>query len=463
MLHKIRRFLLSPGYLPIPLAVGVLGLFGGEKTAFLSMVLNALLVALVLFVCDDMLPAFLPAFSIIVIGTTLLSNLEIVLPLIPFAIPAALGLIFHLICYRRPLYIGKSLYGLIAASAAVLLSGIGTSLSTRDYTSLAAVYHIIGLSVGLIVLYFLFASNRRAERTYDPIDYFLLSMMLLGLLCAAVILRNFLQWLIPNFSLLQLKDSGNLHAYFTNIPYRNTIATLLIMCIPSAFYFAKRVAVPLLEIGFFLVGLFTYLALVLTIARTALVFGTILLILCLVYYLHGKGSRRVKCFNFFLLLVGAIGALSLLGEPLYSLFELRMKNGLVSAGEVRVKLLLCSFDDVISHPIFGIGITSTIHSDLYSAPGCIGWYHMYFPQLWGSMGTVGLVAYTYQLILRAKLIFTKPDAQSIAMGLVYLGLFLYSQTDPGEFAPIPYAVITVLLFVLLEGREKQFAQPKLEE
>ena len=82
---------------------------------------------------------------------------------------------------------------------------------------------------------------------------------------------------------------------------------------------------------------------------------------------------------------------------------------------------------------------------------------------WGSMGLFGIVAYMGQLALRARLVLTKPDMQSIAMGLVYLGLFLYSQTDPGEFAPIPYAVLSVPLFMLLEGRSQAVKQQANEQ
>ena len=124
--------------------------------------------------------------------------------------------------------------------------------------------------------------------------------------------------------------------------------------------------------------------------------------------------------------------------------------------------LLRSIRDFWEHPWFGIGISSTANTDIYSAEGCICWYHMYFPQIWGSMGLLGLIAYALQFFFRAKLVFTNPDMQSLGMGLVYLGLFLYSQTDPGEFAPIPYAVLAVPLFVLLEGRARKLKKAEKE-
>ncbi|MBO5270174.1 MAG: hypothetical protein J6B77_05270, partial [Clostridia bacterium] len=76
--------------------------------------------------------------------------------------------------------------------------------------------------------------------------------------------------------------------------------------------------------------------------------------------------------------------------------------------------------------------------------------HLYFPQIWGGLGLVGCIAFAYQAVLRVKLILFRPNAKTVAIALSYIGLFLYSQTDPGEFIPIPFAALAVLMFVLLE-------------
>jgi hypothetical protein len=120
--------------------------------------------------------------------------------------------------------------------------------------------------------------------------------------------------------------------------------------------------------------------------------------------------------------------------------------------EPRWRLFLRSLTDFLEHPICGIGFASSQNADIYAADACITWYHLYFPQIWGSLGLLGCAAFGYQLVLRAKLAFYKPNAATVAIALCYLGLFLYSQTDPGEFAPIPFAALGILMFVLLEHR-----------
>lgn len=455
MIQKIRRFCTSPAFLLIPFVIAMVGLIGGEKALLPSMILNVQLIALLLFFCDDLLPAFLPAFCVITLGATNLADLTEFIPYIPVAFSVVAGLVFHLIRYRRPLYIGRSFYGLVATSIAVLLSGIGTPFASRDYTSMAAIYHIIGLSVGLILLYFLFASNRREDREYDPMHYFLWSMFFLGILCAGVIFAEFLHWLLSNLTEILAEQRFIANEYLKDFTYRNTITTLLVMCFPATFYLAKHAKHFFSQFGFLLLGFAFYATLLLSAARTAWICGTLLLLICCGYYLHRNPLRRGK-FVCLLLFVG-IGAALLyyFRMPLITIINRRLSRGFINPDEPRVKLILRSVQDFLAHPLFGIGISSTKNSDLYAAPGCISWYHMYFPQLWGSMGLLGVGAYLYQLFLRAKLILYKPSSQSSALGLMYLGLFLYSQTDVGEFAPIPYAVISVLLFVLLEDKLKK--------
>lgn len=461
MLSKIRHFMTSPFFLPIPLVIGLIGLLGGDILAIISMLTNVFLLTLVLFLSDDLLPALLPAFCIITVGVTLLERLTVVIPYIPFAFPVAIAFVFHKIRYCGRPRLGLSFWGLVITSVAIWISGIGTPLASRDYSSLAAIYHLIGLSVGLLALYLLFAMKPHKKRSYDPIHYFMACLSALGLLCFAIVFDKFLEWLIPLLTEAlrgtSQKINWSLTPYLSSISYRNTISTLAVMCLPSSFYLAKQSRHIWSHILCFLMGIVVYIGAALTMARTALLFGTLLLAICVVYYLWGKELRLAKGINMAVISACLIVALLLFWEPITSFLDFRLAQGWLSAGEARVDLLIRSFEDFRAHPWFGIGITSIANSDVYSATGCIGWYHLYFPQIWGSMGVFGMIAYTVQFVLRAKLVFFRPDRRSLAMGLVYLGLFLYSQTDPGEFAPIPYAVLTVPLFLLLEERKREIS------
>jgi hypothetical protein len=80
---------------------------------------------------------------------------------------------------------------------------------------------------------------------------------------------------------------------------------------------------------------------------------------------------------------------------------------------------------------------------------------MYFPQIFASMGLVGFFAYLLQILLRSTLIFRrKKGPVRSTLGLSYIGLFLMSQLNPGEFCPFPYAVMAIAVFVMLEQLEE---------
>ena len=87
----------------------------------------------------------------------------------------------------------------------------------------------------------------------------------------------------------------------------------------------------------------------------------------------------------------------------------------------------------------------------------------YDKQIVGGLGIVGCLAYAFQGLIRLKLAFYRPNCKTTAVSLCYLGLFLYSQTDPGEFIPIPFAALAVLMFVLFERHYERDKDAKREK
>ena len=87
------------------------------------------------------------------------------------------------------------------------------------------------------------------------------------------------------------------------------------------------------------------------------------------------------------------------------------------------------------------------------------WYHMMVPQIVGSMGLVGIAAFGFQIFGRLRLIFRRPDFWGLCLGISYLGILGMSQVNPGEFCPVPFELLTVLLFILQEKRLSESALP----
>ncbi|MBO6020043.1 MAG: O-antigen ligase family protein, partial [Clostridia bacterium] len=126
--------------------------------------------------------------------------------------------------------------------------------------------------------------------------------------------------------------------------------------------------------------------------------------------------------------------------------------GFVNSNEFRADAIRISIREFREHPIFGIGLRNHALDEIYQPKkGALCWFHMYFPQIFASMGLVGFIGYLIQLILRSTLIFRrKKGPVRSTLGLSYIGLFLMSQLNPGEFCPFPYALMAVAIFVMLE-------------
>ena len=66
------------------------------------------------------------------------------------------------------------------------------------------------------------------------------------------------------------------------------------------------------------------------------------------------------------------------------------------------------------------------------------------------MGVVGVLAYGYQAFGRFKIWIKTKNPLNTALFLSYVGLLLMSQVNPGEFCPLPYEMMIVMLFVIIE-------------
>ena len=125
MITKIRSFLISPYMLSLFFLFGAGSFLLGEEALVVGVAVQALAIAAILVLSDDLFPILLPIFNITVAATTLIGRIELLQPCYYFAIPVVMGFVFHLIRYRKALRIGKTFYGVLAAAVAILLSGIG--------------------------------------------------------------------------------------------------------------------------------------------------------------------------------------------------------------------------------------------------------------------------------------------------------------------------------------------------
>lgn len=417
-------------YFPIVLAAAAVSMVSGNVVP--STVVLAILCGWMLVFCRDSLAAALPFLMIFLLSTLKYDSLSVFLPCAPLAVLPIGGLLVHFLRWRTPIVVGRSGPGLAAVSIATLLGGLGT-ISAREYFSPLPLYYTLGLGLGLLATYLLLRSDLAAPRPYDLLQRLMEMLYTLGLAMVLAIVCFYCSnwaafaenWEIPT------------------ILFRNFAATILVSTLPAAFYMARRRRRHLASVLLWALTLFF------TGSRTALVFGSVMLLLGMLYLVRWK---KLPLWSFFAVLTAAVTVALLFGQQIYEFFfgcreEL---DSFIDPNEARWALLARGRDDFLQHPLFGIGLGSQKNHDVFSGvPGSMVFYHNSVVQVLGSMGLMGLAAYGLLLRERIRLLLRGGEAAHMA-GMFYLGMLLVSLTNPGLFCPLPSAMLTVLVFAVLE-------------
>lgn len=394
-----------------------------------------------LVLCRDILAPFVPFCLMSVFLSDCYDSADIFLPYIWMAVPVVAAVVTHLIVYRpERLRIGPNFWGSVAVTAAVTLGGVGT-ISTGDYFYPTALYYVGFLGIGMLLAYVVTGSYIREYPEYDVFDHFAGGLYTMGLLaCFSIGCFYFRDWstFIETKTLIEFQCSNNL-------------ATMLMIAMPFPCYFAaRRSRVHWLGLAAIFTGI------VFSGSRGGLLMGTIELFICMLYLCY---ADRKIWFVYALGMIGMFAAFYYGVDAVLSFYNIEDISSYIGQDEVRVGLLERVWGDLSSNFAFGTGLGYRGNEDLYNpVKGAMHWYHMMIPQIIGSLGIFGVVAYLAQFGLRLYTIFRRVSVYKLVMGLSYVGLLLMSQVNPGEFCPIPYALIGVMLFVMAELRDEARAR-----
>ncbi len=410
-----------------------------------------LIAATMLVVSSHLSDAMLPAMLLAVLSTSCYDSADKFLSLkflwiAPFAVTA---FVFHFVKYRKPFRIGRSFWGLCAISIALLLGGIGT-ISSSDYFSGTSLFYVLGLGIGMILFYLLIKSQMGADEKQNVARI----MYLVGMLAACSV---FLVWVL-NWD-ISIAVGKVLHTQFCN-----NLSTFMMMSLPFVLFYPSRKT----RIFDFFAFVFMYIALVCSTSRGGLIFGTVevFCLLCIYCFVYRKGREAILprivfigilvlgCAFVWIFLPDLIRMMRLTNITGSSRAELVKKlfASFFDSSDSRLGLLRRMVEDFRANPIFGAGLGNTGNTDLYNpVKGAMVWYHMWLPQIVGSLGLVGIAAYGYQLVARVRIYLRNPSFVNRTFFLSYIGLLLMSQVNPGEFCPVPYAMLAVTCFVLIES------------
>ncbi len=447
----IRRFCMSPAFMWSALLCAALFMMLDHPVA--AAVFFLLVISAILVVCDDILATTLPFLLLCISVLPCYDSFSTFIKFVWLApIPVA-ALVFHFIRYRRPITVGDNLWGHIGVSVAVMCGGIG-AIGASDYFSGSSLYYVSMLGIGLLVAYLLMKSQIKARTDYDIREKLLSIFLIAGVLACfevgCLLIRavqtlelngqQFINIFIYTPSRLNDFDIEHQELLSRIIQPASNLSTFLMIFMPVTVYRAVKK-----NPAYFLLSLLFYVCIYLTKSRAGMLLGAAELVLCLIVFSLLIKSRTLK-YTFF-----GLGVLILIVGAACGVYCL-LNFEIINSDEVRFDLMRRSFKDFAGNPIFGQGIGSRSNTDIYPGKtGTLIWYHMMIPQIIGSMGTVGILGYGLQLFVRIRLTIRKLNPYAVVFFMCYVGLLLMSQLNPGEFCPIPYGLIAVLLFIMIEN------------
>lgn len=352
------------------------------------------------------------------------------IPLLAVIVPCIL---FHFIYYRPKFKLGKMFFPYLAIAIAITLGGLFT-IGFKQYFNLTPLYYVVGLGFGMLLIYLLLNAHiGTAERKYDLSHSLTKTMLWFGgfLICMVMM------YYIENFSQI---IHGEMDIY---MQMKNNVSTSLLITMPFAFYYSKKCKYHTLM---FMFGILQYAIMFITFARSGILCGTVMVVLCSLYglYINKKSDRKF--------IIACLALLSVLGIMLvYINYDSLTATLEIKNGEARLGLYAYAVQNFKNHMVFGTGLAH--QGDFYNPKvGGMYWYHSSPFQIIASMGIVGILAYLYQFISRMRLLSVKKNPFTACALLSYAGLQIMSFVNPGEFCPFPYTFLIVLIFVVVEKR-----------
>ncbi len=431
--QKADKFFYSNLYIFLITAIGILGfIFSLEIYAIYAIIV---ITSISWLFCRDIMPSFV---AVAIIAMTPLARYAqegyfdslYYAPII--AIPA---FIFHIIAFPPKITLNRFFYTTVAVAIAITLGGV-LYLQAKEYFSMPALYYVIGLGIGMVLIYLVL-------QAYIPKDnakianYFARMMVGIGIMGIAMIAFNY----IHNRELL----GRSLGVLARSMQWGNNLSNNLLLSMPFAFYLATK---EKYSVFYFVIGILQYIAMLMSLSRGGIIFGTMVFPFALVLTLIIAKKDRKKlliALSIIVILIIAIYFIWMTG-----LFKNILEFLEVRGDEARVGLYKKAWKNFLEHPIFGKGLAYNGQEHYYPEAWCIYWYHSTLFQILGSLGIIGLVAYGYQELIRFFSLVRIKSRFNLFTLLAMMGFAGYSMVNVGYFVPLPFVAMVVHMFLVVD-------------
>lgn len=297
----------------------------------------------------------------------------------------------------------------------------------------------------LLILYTLFALYVKFDQT--AFDYFMYCLLIA---CSAICLELFARYL----SGAVIVDGVIVK---TNVVLGwgvwTTIGGMIAFLMPAAFYF---VATKRYGWIFYGLGLVQFFCTVLSQSRGAMLFGGVILLICLsTLCFFGRNKRINRILTIGLIVIAGIGVL-LLREKLMGLLQSFLDKGFDDSE--RFDLWKLGVQKFLSAPVFGAGfydngIVSTWDIQLYPF-----FYHNTAVQILASTGVVGVLAYLWHRFCTIRAVVRKPSLYKTYLGICILSCLLFCMLDVLLFITYPLIFYTLILLFIEKRDEAELAE-----
>lgn len=438
---KARSFLESI-YCPLILALLTLisHTFSIEPLGFVATISCALVG---LLVCEDLKFLIAPLFLFIFtfseksVASKIFYSKPYLIAMVCTAIVVGCVFIAHFIIYKKHVnwksIKGSNLFlGFVLLLCSFLLNGI---LNFDGYEYGNIIYALI-LSLCLFGVYFIFHSNLKPSADLFKHLFYVLYLVSLVLT---------LQLFISFFTQIQIIDGEIVkESILFGWGMWNNMGGMLAFLLPIHFYYASTKK----KIGFlfYISGIISFLAIVLTLSRSSLLASSISLLICVILSCFVGNNKLVNRIMTGLLAVVGIVGIIILWDKISNILGDYLARGFDDNG--RFEMYNHGLWNFLNNPIFGGGFYSAYKLEHQFISFLPFRYHNTFIQMAGTCGAFGLVSYIWHRYETIKLFLSKKSLYSLFVAICIGSMLFGSLLDNHFFNLYPTFIYSVILVVL---------------
>ena len=430
-LEALRSALLSKPYMYALLLLACVITVTG--TEFCGLLIFVCIITLTLIISDELIATTLPFMLASATMIKCFDSFDTYIKLAPLAPFLVLAIILHFTLYPKPIKAGSTLWSLIAVTVAVTLGGLG-SISAKEYFSLTSLYYVVGLGAAMVIVYIIAYSYLESSDRVVIHKTFAFVMYIVCLFSCLMIIMHYA---------VNIREVASTRSILEP-QWRNNVSTFIILTMPFVFYLSLKNYIYVIP------AFITMPCLALTSSRGGLLFGAVEFLLCCIYIIYADKKNRFK--TLFILTVCGFAMIIYAGDIITFISKTisRFDSDMINK-DPRTGFIKRAVEDFKACPVFGRGIGYMGNRDIYpSKKFAANWYQSAPFQVIGSFGSLGIFAFGFQFIRRNMIFWSKITHFSLAVFIAYIGIFLMSLVNPGEFCPVPYELMTVVMFALIE-------------